>query len=73
MKKSVRITLGCALILFGAVFFILPGTIFILMAGLLLLSYDIPQARSALQVLQGKASSSARKLDTYLLRRKLSR
>ncbi|MCF2950234.1 tellurium resistance protein TerC [Paraglaciecola aquimarina] len=71
MKKKIRITLGCICAGFGVVFFILPGSIFVLILGLVMLSYDFPKARHLLKVCQKSMSSSARKLDSFLLKRKL--
>lgn len=70
MNKHTRMLLGGSLVLFGLVFFILPGTIFILMFGLTLLSYDIPQARKWLKKCQDLATLSARKLDRFILYKK---
>lgn len=69
--KKLRITLGGLLALFGVVFFILPGSIFVLLIGLLILSYDLPKARVWLRICQNMLSKSARKLDKIILDRKL--
>lgn len=71
MKRSIRITVGGLLALFGVVFFVLPGSVFVLLLGLLMLSYDIPKARDWLRVCQRAMSNSARKLDKIILNRKL--
>lgn len=71
MKKKLRIALGSLLAIFGVVFFILPGSIFILLLGLLMLSYDVPKARDWLRTCQNAMSRSARKLDKIVLERKL--
>tara|TARA_B110000908_G_scaffold127980_1_gene150220 strand:+ start:341 stop:562 length:222 start_codon:yes stop_codon:yes gene_type:complete len=71
MKKKLRIALGSLLAIFGVVFFILPGSIFILLLGLLMLSYDVPKARDWLRTCQNAMSKSARKLDKIVLERKL--
>jgi hypothetical protein len=71
MKKTIRITLGFALTAFGIVFFILPGSIFALILGLFLLSFDFPIARRWLKLCQNTMSTSARKIDSLLLKRKL--
>ena len=71
MKKKLRIALGSLLAIFGVVFFILPGSIFILLLGLLMLSYDVPKARDWLRTCQNAMSKSARKLDKMILERKL--
>ena len=71
MKKKLRIALGSLLAIFCVVFFILPGSIFILLLGLLMLSYDVPKARDWLRTCQNAMSKSARKLDKIVLERKL--
>ena len=71
MKKKLRLALGGLLALFGVVFFILPGSIFVLLLGLLMLSYDVPKARDWLRTCQNIMSKSARKLDKIILDRKL--
>ncbi|WP_339722399.1 tellurium resistance protein TerC [uncultured Paraglaciecola sp.] len=71
MKKKIRITLGSLLAIFGVVFFILPGSIFVLLLGLVMLSYDVPKARQWLRICQNAMSKSARKLDKIILDRKL--
>jgi hypothetical protein len=53
------------------VFFILPGSIFVLLLGLVMLSYDVPKARDWLRTCQNAMSKSARKLDKIILDRKL--
>jgi hypothetical protein len=71
MKKKLRIILGCIFAGFGIVFFILPGSIFVLIIGLMMLSYDFPKARKLLKTCQKTMSNSAQKLDRMLLNRKL--
>jgi uncharacterized membrane protein YbaN (DUF454 family) len=71
MKKKLRIALGALLALFGVVFFILPGSIFVLLLGLMMLSYDVPKARDWLRKCQNAMSKSARRLDRIILDRKL--
>jgi hypothetical protein len=71
MKKKLRITFGSLLAIFGVVFFILPGSMFVLLLGLVMLSYDIPKARDWLRSCQNAMSKSARKLDKLILDRKL--
>ncbi|MDF2177728.1 PGPGW domain-containing protein [Aliiglaciecola sp. CAU 1673] len=73
MIKSLRITAGAALLLFGAIFFVLPGTVLFLLAGLLLLSMELPQARALLRRCQKSMDKGARHLDRLLLSRKLRR
>jgi len=71
MKKKLRIALGGLLAIFGVVFFIIPGSMFILLLGLLMLSYDVPRAKGWLRTCQNLMSKSARKLDKIILDRKL--
>ena len=71
MKKHLRITAGSILTAAGIIFFILPGSMFVLILGLMMLSYDVPKARNSLRWCQNAMSKSARKLDAYLLNRKL--
>ena len=70
-KKHFRIGLGSILVFIGVVFFILPGSMFLLLLGLLTLSYDVPKAKGYLKACQRSMSQSARKLDSILLNRKL--
>ncbi|MDP5031748.1 PGPGW domain-containing protein [Paraglaciecola sp.] len=70
MKKHIRITVGSVFAAFGIIFFILPGSMFVLLLGLMMLSYDVPKAREWLRWCQNAMSQSARKLDAYLLKRK---
>lgn len=70
MLKSTRIIIGATFSLIGVIFFILPGSILFLLAGLFILSYDVPAARKGLKWCQSSISRSARALDRYLLRRK---
>lgn len=70
MKKHIRISAGGILVLFGIIFFVIPGSMFILLLGLMMLSYDVPKARAWLRWCQNSMAKSARKLDAYLLSRK---
>jgi hypothetical protein len=47
--------------------FILPGSILVLLVGLLMLSYDVPKARDWLRTCQKVMSKSASKLDKLIL------
>lgn len=67
MKKKLRIALGGLLAIFGVVFFILSGSILVLLVGLLMLSYDVPKARDWLRTCQKVMSKSASKLDKLIL------
>jgi uncharacterized membrane protein YbaN (DUF454 family) len=71
MNKKIRIFVGSILAVIGVVFFILPGSMFLLLLGLMMLSYDIPKARHWLRICQKAMSNSARKLDKMILNRKL--
>jgi len=73
MKKKLRIALGGLLAIFGVVFFILPGSILVLLVGLLMLSYDVPKARDWLRTCQKVMSKSASKLDKFILDKRLRR
>jgi len=69
--KILRLTLGGLLFVSGIILTLLPGSILLVIGGLVLLSYDWPRARGWLKVSQNMMSSSARKLDRVLLSRKL--
>lgn len=71
--KSVRIGIGGICCGIGILFFILPGSILFLIGGLVLLSYDIPQARKWLAKCQSAMSNGARRLDNLIARRKKPR
>tara|TARA_B110000879_G_scaffold89566_1_gene123088 strand:+ start:316 stop:537 length:222 start_codon:yes stop_codon:yes gene_type:complete len=73
MKKKLRIALGGLLAIFGVVFFIIPGSILVLLVGLLMLSYDVPKARDWLRTCQNVMSKSASKLDKLILDKRLRR
>lgn len=68
--KIIRIALGSLLTLLGIVFALLPGSIFLLIGGLMLLSVDVPLARRWLKYFQNQLSRSARLLDKWVLKRK---
>ncbi len=72
-SKHIRIGIGGLFTFVGVVFFVLPGSMFLLILGLMMLSYDFPKAKSYLRICQRGMSKSARKLDSYLLNRKLKR
>ena len=73
MAKTLRIGIGALCVAAGVILFILPGSMFVLLGGLLLLSYDVPRARHWLRVCQSSMSKSARKMDRFLLNRRLRR
>ena len=68
--KYIRRILGGLLVTLGFVFTILPGSIFLVLSGLVLISMDFAPARQVLAKIQKGMSISARKLDSYLLKRK---
>ena len=70
MNKSLRMSIGVLLVAIGVIFFILPGSILFLIAGLTLLSIDVPIARRWLKKCQSMASKSAKSIDRWLLKRK---
>ena len=72
-NKHIRASIGGLLTLIGVVFFVLPGSMFLLILGLMMLSYDFPTAKGYLRICQRAMSKSARKLDSFLLNRKLKR
>ncbi|RPJ68854.1 tellurium resistance protein TerC [Alteromonas sediminis] len=57
----------------GIVFTVLPGSILLVIGGLMLLSVDYPKARRLLAMAQRSMSRGARRLDAALTRRKLNR
>ncbi|WP_166425515.1 tellurium resistance protein TerC [Paraglaciecola sp. 20A4] len=69
--KKIRIGLGALLLLAGIVLFIIPGSMFLVLGGLLLLSVDVPLARIWLKRCQSAMSRSSAKLDRLILNRKL--
>ncbi|GEA13141.1 PGPGW domain-containing protein [Alteromonas sp. KUL49] len=69
--KYIRLTLGGLLFATGIIFTILPGSILLVVGGLMLLSYDWPRARQWLKFNQNLMSKGARKLDRFLLLRKM--
>jgi len=73
MKKTIRLSLGAILFLTGIVLTLLPGSILLVIGGLMLLSYDWPRARLWLRFFQNQMARSARRLDQLLLNRKLNR
>ncbi len=71
MLKVIRLTVGGLLFVSGIALTLLPGSILLVLSGLLLLSYDWPRARNWLKVCQSSMSRGARRLDRLLLARKL--
>ena len=68
--KIVRLTLGGILFIGGIILTLLPGSILLVIGGLVLLSYDWPRARGWLKISQNMMASSARRIDLVLLMRK---
>jgi hypothetical protein len=68
--KIVRLTLGGILFIGGIILTLLPGSILLVIGGLVLLSYDWPRARGWLKISQNMMTSSARRIDRVLLMRK---
>ncbi len=68
--KYIRITVGSLLVILGLILTIIPGSSFILLAGLVLVSVDYTPARKLLVAIQKSMSLGARKIDKLLLRRK---
>jgi glucose dehydrogenase len=71
MFKVIRLTLGSILFIGGILLTIVPGSMLIVLSGLVLLSYDWPRARGWLTYCQNSMSRSAKRLDKFLLARKL--
>ncbi|BCO19363.1 tellurium resistance protein TerC [Alteromonas sp. McT4-15] len=69
--RTIRLTLGALLLVSGIVLTLLPGSILLVISGLVLLSYDWPRARTWLKYSQRTMTTGARKLDRFLLMRKL--
>ncbi|WP_333970229.1 PGPGW domain-containing protein [Alteromonas mediterranea] len=69
--RIVRLTLGAILFIGGIVLMLLPGSILLVVGGLMLLSYDWPRARGWLKYIQKTMTTGARKIDRFLLMRRL--
>lgn len=69
--RIVRLTLGAILFIGGIVLMLLPGSILLVVGGLMLLSYDWPRARGWLKYSQKTMTTGARKIDRFLLMRRL--
>lgn len=70
VAKTFRTIIGMTLCIVGIIFTIIPGSILLVLAGLILLSYDYPMARRWLKSVQNVVSVGARKLDSWLLNRR---
>jgi len=73
VKKTARTVLGTTLVVVGIVFTILPGSILLVLGGLIMLSVDNPKARKLLAMAQSSMSKSARRLDAVMVKRKLNK
>lgn len=71
--KLFRLTFGGLLFISGILLTLIPGSMLLVIAGLMLLSYDWPRARGWLKYSQATMSTSARKLDRFMLVRKLNK
>lgn len=69
--RKLRVFIAMILITIGIIGFILPGSMFILLGGLMLMSIDYPPARHWLRKVQRASGRGARKLDQALLNRKM--
>ena len=69
--RIVRLTMGALLFISGIVLTLLPGSILLVIGGVMLLSYDWPRARGWLKFSQKSMAHGARKIDRFLLMRKL--
>ncbi len=69
--RIIRLTLGAVLFISGLVLTLLPGSILLVLGGLMLLSYDWPRARHWLKYSQRSMTAGARKIDRFLLLRKM--
>lgn len=69
--RIIRLTIGAVLFISGLVLTLLPGSILLVLGGLMLLSYDWPRARRWLKYSQRSMTAGARKIDRFLLLRKM--
>lgn len=68
--KLLRSAAAITLIILGIIFTILPGSILLVLGGLVLLSMDFPHAKKLLSKTQRATARTARRLDLILLKRK---
>ncbi len=68
--KLLRLMLGGILIFASILLTVLPGSILLLLAGLVLISIDYKPARKFLALIQKSLTKAARQLDRFLLKRK---
>jgi hypothetical protein len=71
--KALRLTFGALLLVSGIILTLLPGSILLVISGLVLLSYDWPRARGWLKISQKSMVYGAKKLDRFMLMRKLKK
>jgi hypothetical protein len=69
--RTLRLTFGAIMLISGIVLTLLPGSILLVVGGLVMLSYDWPRARTWLKYSQKTMTTGARKIDRFLLLRKL--
>lgn len=69
--QTLRIASGALLLISGIVLTLLPGSILLVLGGLMLLSVDWPPARRYLVRCQRSMARGARRIDRYLLLRKM--
>ncbi|WP_346992728.1 PGPGW domain-containing protein [Alteromonas gracilis] len=69
--RTLRLTFGAIMLLSGIILTLLPGSILLVVGGLVMLSYDWPRARGWLKYSQKTMTTGARKIDRFLLLRKL--
>lgn len=74
MKKIIISILGGALVMLGAIFIIVPGpSLLLLIPGFYLLSLEYEWAKVWLKKCQRLLTKIARHVDSFLLKRRLSR
>ncbi|WP_100657062.1 PGPGW domain-containing protein [Alteromonas flava] len=70
LAKTLRTTIGASLLAIGVIFTIVPGSILLVLIGLVLLSIDHALPRKWLRKAQRGMTLGARKLDAWLLSRR---
>jgi hypothetical protein len=68
--KLIRAVAGATLVVTGVIFTIIPGSILLVLGGLILLSMDFLFARRFLTKVQQAMSRAAKKLDLFFLNRR---
>lgn len=69
--KHIRTIVGSLLCIIGVVLTIIPGSSLVILAGLVLISMDYPAVRTWLGHVQKSTARAARKVDKWILQRKL--